>query len=189
VDNIYSFVYRGLLTEEALDKVGRHRRKHFGNEEARELQKSLCYDLIEPDCLSDAQRMSIVYTAIHAFENMVRHLVVKAMQDHHGANWWQNVPKKIRDKVKSRMEEDVKFKWHGARGASEINYCDFSDLSSIIVTNWIAFEDVLSNMEWAKAVLSTLEKSRNITMHGGLLAKEDVERIGMNIRDWTRQAG
>jgi hypothetical protein len=34
-----------------------------------------------------------------------------------------------------------------------------------------------------------LEKSRNTTMHGGVLAQEDVERIGMNIRDWTRQTG
>ena len=73
---------------------------------------------------------------------------------------------------------------------SEINYCDFGDLSSIIVTNWAGFENVLANMEWVKAVLSTLEKLRNITMHGGNhLAKEDVERIGMNIRDWTRQTG
>ena len=77
----------------------------------------------------------------------------------------------------------------GARGASEINYCDFGDLSSIVVTNWEIFEDLLGNMEWAKAILSSLEKSRNIVMHGGSVAKEDVERIGMNIRDWIRQAG
>jgi len=32
-------------------------------------------------------------------------------------------------------------------------------------------------------------ESRNIVMHGGVLAKEDVERIGVNIRDWIRQAG
>jgi hypothetical protein len=44
-------------------------------------------------------------------------------------------------------------------------------------------------MEWAKAELISLEKSRNIVMHGGSVAKEDVERIGMNIRDWIRQAG
>lgn len=44
-------------------------------------------------------------------------------------------------------------------------------------------------MEWAKATLNTLEKSTNIVMHGGSLSKEDVERIGMNIRDWIRQAG
>ncbi len=189
MDNIYSFIYRGVLTEEALDKVGRHRHSHFGTEEAHELQKSLCYDLLEQDSLSDAQRMSIVYTAIHSFENMVRRLVSKGMAEFHGEEWWQKVPERIRKMVKTRMEEDAKFRWHGARGTSEMNYCDFSDLSSIIVTNWPAFEDILANLEWAKAVLTTLEKSRNITMHGGVLAKEDIERIGMNIRDWTRQTG
>jgi len=33
------------------------------------------------------------------------------------------------------------------------------------------------------------EKSRNIVMHGGVLVKEDLERVGMNIRDWIRQTG
>jgi hypothetical protein len=189
MDNLYSFVYRAVLTEEALDKVGRHRRKHFGAEDAREMQKSLCYDLLEPEILLDAQRMSTVYAAIHSFENMVRSLVAKAMAERHGEGWWQKVPERIRNTVKTRMEEDAKFRWHGARGTSQINYCDFGDLSSIIVTNWPAFEDVLASLEWAKAILSTLEKSRNITMHGGILAKEDIERIGINIRDWTRQTG
>lgn len=189
MDNLYSFIYRGVLTEEALDKVGRHRRKHFGAEEAREMQKSLCYDLFEHDSLSDAQGMSIVYTAIHAFENMVRQLVSKAMAENHGEEWWKKVPERIQKTVKTRMEDDAKFRWHGARGTFEMNYCDFSDLSAIIVTNWQAFEDILANLEWAKAVLFTLEKSRNITMHGGVLAKEDIERIGMNIRDWIRQTG
>lgn len=189
MDNLYSFIYRGVLTEESLDRVGRSRRKRFGAEEARELQKTLSYELLEAEALADAQRMSTVYAAIHAFENMVRHLVAKAMVDHHGENWWSKVPERIRKSVTTRMSEDAKFRWHGARGTSEMNYCDFGDLSSIIVTSWPAFEDVLSNMEWAKAILSTLEKSRNTTMHGGVLAKEDVERIGMNIRDWIRQTG
>lgn len=189
MDNLYSFVYRGVLTEEALDKVGRHCRKQFGSEEARELQKSLCYDLLETDCLADAQRMSTIYAAIHSFENMVRSLVAKAMAEKHGEQWWQNVTERIRKTVSTRMESDAKFRWHGARGATEMNYCDFGDLSSIIVTNWEAFEDILSNQEWAKSILSNLEKSRNIIMHSGVLAKEDVERIGMNIRDWTRQTG
>jgi hypothetical protein len=189
MDNLYSFVYRGVLTEEALDKVGRSRRRHFGAEESRELQKTLCYDLLEAEALADAQRMSTVYAAIHAFENIVRHLVSTAMAEHHGERWWSKVPERIRKSVATRMAEDAKFRWHGARGATELNYCDFGDLSSIIVTNWAAFEDLLANIEWAKAVLSTLEKSRNTTMHGGVLAQEDVERIGMNIRDWIRQAG
>jgi hypothetical protein len=111
------------------------------------------------------------------------------MMEVHHETWWTQVPDKIQRKVKTRMEEDAKFKWHGTRGSSEIIYCDFGDLSSIIVTQWAVFEDILTDMEWTKAILNTLEMSRNIIMHGGMLAKEDVERIGMNIRDWIRQAG
>lgn len=187
--DLYSFVFRGVLTEEALDRAGRRRRSHFGSEEARSTQKSLSYEFLDADLLSEAQRMSVVYAAIHVFENAVRQMLTKAMAETHGESWWEKVPERIRKTSKTRMEEDAKFRWHGARGATDINYCDFSDLSSIIVTNWTVFDDLLGNMEWAKATLNTLEKSRNIVMHGGSLAKEDVERIGMNIRDWIRQAG
>jgi len=133
--------------------------------------------------------MAIVYTSIHAFENTVRKLVQKAMAEAHKEQWWTKVPEKIKKRCKTRMEEDAKFKSHGTRGAHELVYCDFGELASIIITNWAQFETILSDMEWAKAVLDTLERSRNIVMHGGLLSKEDVERIGMNIRDWIRQAG
>lgn len=187
--DLYSFVYRGVLTEEALDQAGRRRRSHFGAEEALELQKSLSFDFLDPEFLIEGQRMSVVYAAIHAFENSVRSTVTKAMSEKHGPTWWSKVPDRIQKSSKSRMEEDAKFRWHGARGVNDINYCDFGDLSSIIVTNWEVFEDLLGNMEWAKAILNSLEKSRNIVMHGGIVAKEDIERIGMNIRDWIRQAG
>jgi hypothetical protein len=189
MDQLYTFVFRGQLAEASLDKVGRQRRKHFGNKDATQLQQTLSFDLLDSDLLADAQRMSLVYTAIHSFENMVRTLVMKAMAERHGSTWWPKVPERIQKTVKTRMEEDAKFRWHGARGTTEINYCDFGDLSSIIVTNWEVFEDVVANLEWAKSVLGTLEKSRNIVMHGGVLAKEDVERVGMNIRDWIRQTG
>jgi len=187
--DLYSFVYRGVLTEEALDRTARQRRHHFGADQARELQRSLSFDFLDPELLAEGQRMSVVYAAIHAFENAVRTMVVKAMAEKHGATWWDHVPERIRKTSKMRMEEDAKFRWHGTRGTSEVNYCDFGDLSSIIATNWEVFEDLLGSMEWAKATLTSLEKSRNIVMHGGSVAKEDVERIGMNIRDWIRQAG
>jgi hypothetical protein len=190
LDDLYSFVYRGVLTDEALDGTDRKRKDHFGSSEAARLQKSLSYDFLDQELLKPAQRMSVVYAAIHAFENTVREMVKKAMSEKHTAEkWWDKVPERIRKTASTRMAEDTKFRWHGARGASEINYCDFNDLSSIIVTNWPVFDDLLGNMEWSKAVLNSLEKSRNIVMHSGQLATEDIERIGMNIRDWIRQAG
>ena len=145
--------------------------------------------MLDHGLFEDAQRMAVVYQAIHIFENMVRGFVQTAMSEKHEAEWWSHVPDRIRTRVQSRMAEDAQFRWHGRRGGTEITYCDFGDLSSIIVTNWSEFQDVIGNLEWAKQLLSTLEKSRNIVMHGGVLQNEDIERIGMNIRDWVRQVG
>lgn len=58
--DLYSFVYRGVLTEEALDGTGRRRKSHFGAEDARALQKSLSFDFLEPSLLAEGQRMSVV---------------------------------------------------------------------------------------------------------------------------------
>lgn len=189
MEKLYKFIYKGVLTEESLDKAGRRKINSFSNEEEYSMMKALSFEMLDSEYLSEAKRMSIVYIAMHSFENTVRYLVKTTLAEKFEEEWWSKIPEKIKKKVKSRIEDDEKFRWHGSRGAEEISYCDFGDLSSIIVTNWSLFEDVLTNMEWAKSVLVTLERSRNITMHGGSIAREDIERIGMNIRDWIRQTG
>ena len=189
MDELYTFVYRGLLADASLDKAGRRERPSFGPEDAERMRAALAVDLLGSERLVQAERMAIIYTAIHAFENSVRHFVSAAMAEEHEENWWQGVPEKVQKKVSTRVGEESRFRWHGARGGADIDYCDFGDLSSIIVTNWSVFEDVLVDLEWVKSTLSVLERSRNIVMHGGVLARQDVERIGMNIRDWLRQAG
>lgn len=87
MDALYTFVYRGVLTDESLDKVGRRRRRHFGAEQAAKMRESLSFDMLDPDILAVADRMAIIYTAIHAFENTIRQLVKKAMLEGHGAGW------------------------------------------------------------------------------------------------------
>ena len=92
-------------TDEALDRVGRKRRNYLGLEEAGAIQKSLSYDLLDPDFLNEAQQMSVVYAAIHAFENTVRGMVTKAMAEEFGEAWWEKVPERIRKTSKNRIEE------------------------------------------------------------------------------------
>ncbi len=75
MNQLYDFVYRGMLTEESLDKAGRRRRRAVGAEEVENLGRSLSFDMLDRDLLTEAQRMSVVYTGVHAFENTVRQLV------------------------------------------------------------------------------------------------------------------
>lgn len=188
-NHLYPFIYRGLLTEESLDKAGRQTKSSLGGSEAELICQKLSYDMLDEECLTAARRMALVYSAIHAFENMVRGLVKLGMLEKHKEQWWEKVPDKIKKRVATRVGEDAKFKWHGTRGGSDLDYCDFGDLSSIIVVNWDVFELTLNDMEWAKSLLGVLERSRNIVMHGGTLSIQDMERVGGNIRDWVRQVG
>ena len=187
--DLYSFTYRGLLTDASLDRAGRKRKVTVAEIDTESYEEALAFEMLDEEYLAASRRMSLVYTALHAFENSVRKLVTSTMIEAYKETWWDKVPKRIRDKVAARKEDDAKFKWHGSRGSDNITYCDFGDLSNIIVTNWNKFEPILHDMEWSKSILVTLEKSRNIIMHGGELSMQDVHRIGMNIRDWIRQAG
>ena len=189
MDEIYNFVYKGILTDESLDKAGRKRKKLFGQEEADNMRRLLSYEMLDQELIVNAEKMSVIYIAIHTFENMVREFVKNALIEVYQEEWWNKVSGDIRKKANGRMEDDAKFRWHGTRGGTEIEYCDFGDLSSIIVSNWSIFEEIIVNQDWVKSLLSVLERSRNIIMHGGILANQDIERIGINIRDWIRQVG
>lgn len=187
--DLYPFIYRAILTEESLDRAGRKTSLSFDSADESQVVEKLAIEMLDDDALANARRMALVYTAIHAFENSVRSFVQSAMFEAHDDDWWSKVSTRIQKKAQTRIDEESKLRWHGARGGSEIEYCDFGDLSSIIVSNWDIFEPVLVDMDWAKSLLSVLERSRNVVMHGGSLALQDIERIGGNIRDWIRQAG
>lgn len=188
--DIYSFAFRGLLAEEALDKT--ERLVHLGltaNVDA-EVARRLPIEALDESLVSKAKKMATVYIAIAAFENTVREFVSKRLLEEKGANWWgTSVSEGIRKRAESRQEEEAKVRWHTPRGDAPINYTEFGELASIIGQNWPEFEDHLQSLEWAKQIFSTLERSRNVIMHSGDLGLQDIERIGTDIRDWIRQVG
>jgi len=188
---LYEFAFRGLLAEEALDQAGRRPRSvsDFSDEA---IATSVSLDLLDDDLATEARRMSVVYTAIAAFENSVRALITRVLLEKHGESWWDTcVPDRVRNRAKSRLEGEERVKWHTQRGNDPINYIEFGDLISIVCnnTNWDEFEPYLHSADWAKSILKTMEQSRNVIMHSGSLERADIERVGIHIRDWIKQVG
>lgn len=95
---VYDFVFRGLLAEEALDAAGRTRRDVSGILDADVSQK-LSIAVLDDDLVAIARRMATVYTAIAAFENGVRDLVATTMLDAKGETWWDSVKAEIRNRA------------------------------------------------------------------------------------------
>lgn len=189
-DILYSFAFKGILTEFALDKTQRLKKTKLRDEELKHLHDCLGIDELEEEFVIKAQKMAIVYTAICAFENSVRKFVSKKLLEVHGEDWWENkVTEGIRKKPQTRKEQEDKIRWHTPRGDSIINYTEFGDLVSIIRNNWADFEPHIVSQEWAEQIVKTLERSRNVIMHSGELVNHDIERVGTYIRDWISQTG
>lgn len=189
VDRAYAFVFRGLLAEERLDSAGRSNPALAADIDPA-VEGKLSLGSLDEALIAQAKRMAVVYIAIAAFENGARKIVEKVLLDAHGIDWWtNNVSEKIRTKADDRKEKEAKFKWHTPRGKSPIHYTDFADLGNIIRQNWVDFEPHLPTLEWVDSVFDVLERSRNVIMHSGELADRDIERVGINIRDWVAQVG
>lgn len=186
---LYEFVYRGVLAEEALDSQGRQNRRllNIGDEE---IAKALSIDVLDDVHVANAKATAIVYTAIAAFENSVRALVIKTLMEKYKEEWWEKgASNGIRERAQKRMEEEQSAKWHAQRGQDPINYTTFGDLKNIMQNNWDAFQDLIGSLPWASGIFDVIERSRNVIMHSGMLEKEDIERLGVNIRDWVKQVG
>lgn len=186
VDRLYDFVYRAMLTEEALDSAGRPRRA--GDLDRNEVEEALSLELFDEELLAQAELMSTVYVAVAAFEMSVRKFVKKVLMDTHKDEWWEKgVSDKIRKFAEDRRASEEKVKWHGVRGDDVLNYTELGHLPQITQQNWTLFEAYVPRVDWATSLFATLERSRNVIMHSGTLSLPDIERIGMNIRDWNMQ--
>jgi hypothetical protein len=151
---------------------------------------ALPFDLLDEEFVQNAEKMARVYTAIASFENAARKFIQDRLLEEFGADWWEKkVPKAVRGQADRRKADEAQHRYHASRGTSMIFYTQMADLVSIIQTNEDAFSDYIPSVEWARQVFGTVERSRNVIMHSGELSMNDMQRVGMNIRDWLQQVG
>jgi HEPN superfamily Swt1-like protein len=187
--DLYSFVYRGVLADEAIRQLRRVDGVDPKQPEA-DIQRRLPLEILEDAHVLAARRMSWVYTAIAAFENGVRSFIEERLLEKVGATWWDSaVSAGIKTEADRRKKDEEQIRWHGSRGTSPLAYVQLEDLAVIIQNNHAHFKDLIPTAEWAREIFRTLSRSRNVIMHSGQLTLADVERVAMNIRDWVRQVG
>lgn len=187
--DLYSFVYRGVLADEAIRHAMPPTDTDASEPEA-DVRRRMPLEAIDDGLVLGARKMAWVYVAIAAFENSVRAFVEERLLEKVGANWWESaVSEEIRKQAENRKKDEEQIRWHGSRGASRLSYVQLGDLASIIQKNHAVFKELVPSVEWAREIFRSLERSRNVIMHSGQLKMGDIERVAMNIRDWIRQVG
>jgi len=147
-----------------------------------------------PDSIGrEAVRMAWVYPHFYVFENVLRYIITDVLRKKYGENWWNTkgvVSRPIRETVASRMKQEERQKWHGAkRGTHEIFYTNLSHLGSIIRNNQKEFEKIFSKkINVILAKLDELENTRNIIAHNNPLPTHEIRRIKMYYEDLKRIA-
>ncbi len=186
---VAAFLFKGQVADETVKRISEAEREvtEVGYDE---IAAKVSVQLLDSDQVASARKMSAVYVAIASFENEVRDLVSSILLEKKGANWWDtSVSNDVKKRAENRQKQEAQIRWHQARGLGPIYYVEMNDLVSIIQKNWLCFEDLLHDIDWVRQIFKSLERSRNVIMHSGQLSMDDIERVGVFIRDWLRQIG
>ena len=187
---VHDFVFRGLLSEEAVDRAGRSTRVSFDGPGEAEIERILSITSLPDDLVQQAKTMSAVYVAVAAFENSVRELILGVLLEAIGEDWWTSaISQKVSDRAEKRKADEDKIKWHTNRGMHPLYYTTMADLVNAIRNNWEHLERYVQSVDWVASIFDAVERSRNVIMHNGTLAQGDIERLGIFIRDWIKQVG
>lgn len=186
-----NFVFKGLLLNETLGDLT-DAGIYLPEEAIRTVshEEDISLEDFSITIRINALKMSSIYIAFYCFENAVRELVSSRLKERHGSDWWDKcVSAGIKKKVEGRKKKEFANRWHDPRGSEPISYADFGDLSDIIITKWVDFEDFFPEQDWIRNRLNDLEESRNVIAHNNLLSERDIMRIKSHLGDWLRQVG
>lgn len=139
----------------------------------------------------DCKKMLETYKLFYLLENSIRFFILSTLESEYPSeDWWNKdgvVPKEIKKNVRSRMKKENKNRWHAKRGGHYIHYTDFGNLKDIIRQNRRVFGRFFPDQHWIISRLQDLELSRNIIAHTNPLPPDEVGRIKLYFRDWTKQ--
>ena len=107
-NDVYSFVFRGILADECLDKNGRLEYYPEALYFSEEIAKKLHLHEIDEKYVQKSKSMITVFTAITAFENATRDFVYSILYDNYSNEWWEKgIQKSIRDRAENRLEKEL----------------------------------------------------------------------------------
>jgi hypothetical protein len=189
-DVIRSWLFKGLTVEHALNDLEKGGMAVRAATDPQALQRVMPMEDFSAELRRDGMKALPSYLAFFMLENSVRELIVERLTERHGSGWWEKcATAPVKKRVKSRQDKEGANRWHMQRGASEIFYTDFGDLSALIQNRWEDFEDLFPSFDWVLSRFRELEASRNIVAHNNLLEDREVERLRMYLSDWTKQVG
>lgn len=155
---------------------------------ADSLLLSTSYDLgpLLPEAVRNAGLAAEAYQLFFVFETYLRDLVVDVLSKDPLVNWWDKVPKDVKDEVaKLEGTEEIKA-WMAGGSRDRSALMTYPQLFAVVVHNWKGvFEDVIRDTALVQEA-RTLSHLRNTICHMSTIPPEEVDRVRQVMRDWFR---
>jgi hypothetical protein len=192
-DYIRSFGMAGFLITEELKQIEQKYGIELRHTAHANAPKSVSdFPQFEQSVRAEAAEMSQHYELFYCLEQSIRKLISEQLQEAAGAGveWWDSgkVPQQIHQNVAARIKREVE-SGISVRSDRAIDYTDFGELSDIITFNWELFKLVLKNQRAVQRILSGLNLLRGPIAHCCPLSDDEVDRLLLTVKDWTRQIG
>jgi hypothetical protein len=143
--------------------------------------------------IEEATRMAEkCYPLLYVYENTIRNVVKKIMEDKYGPDWWETRVKQLHGKMYAKIEGRIKDegdeRWHSSRrGVHKIYYTDLDHLRKIIEDDWALFECVHKRKSWVVEHIMQPNHSRNIVAHNNPLSAKDMASLNIKVSEWLEQ--
>lgn len=188
--DLRDFLFRGLMFEsEAAQFQGAG--IQIGASDAAS-EEALLQEVLAPFGVvrrNEALEMSRLYALLFCFENEVRDLIRETLEEKEGADWWNNLPNKVKQAAESRRTTALKDSWLEGQKKDPLGFVDFGMLAAIITEKWECFSAIIPSQHWLKQRMEELEKARNFIAHNRMLLPSEFQRIYMYIADWNKVVG
>lgn len=147
------------------------------------------FNRIVDELQKKGREMGEVYLAIYYIENSLRHFIDEIFKENYGENYslMTYLSKPTQNGIIERRKKDERNKWLDKRGASDLSYLDFTDITAIINKNWSIFEVYFPDQNWLKVKLDELGQIRNLVAHNSYVSSDGIEIALSNYKQIMKQ--
>jgi hypothetical protein len=185
--DIKLFGMSNQMLERDLDAIERKMQVELGrepkNEPARDQEY---YPQFKESIRHEAAAMAEQYEIFYCLEKSIRDLIREKLSAEKAVTWWDTaVPPQIRNNAATNMKRELD-SGVTIRSTEMIDYTTFGELGEIVRTNWITFSDTFGSQKAFDKIMTSLNILRGPIAHCCPLAKDEVVRLGLTLKDWFR---
>ena len=136
----------------------------------------------------EALMVSETFQLFYVLENYLRDFILNVLSEADKENWWNSVPKDVRDKVAEYEDTEESKRWMNLNPRGKLALTTLPQLLRIMDkdNNWKThFQDLVLD----KALIAQtrlIAHTRNTICHMSPIAEEEHERVQQVMRDWFR---